>query len=157
MNEVLVPLSAFHGSRQQIAPLPTKPAPRIGGPPPILSGRQRALLVGVNYFGTRAELKGCINDVHNIRRLLTETFGWHDRDIRTLTDDGRGGGMPTRRNIEDGMRWLAQDAAPGDVLFFHFSGHGAQEEDPNGYEEDGMNETILPVDFERAGMMTDDL
>lgn len=45
---------------------------------------------------------------------------------------------------------------PGDVLFFHFSGHGAQQEDPNGFEEDGMNETILPVDFEHAGMMTDD-
>ena len=40
-----------------------------------------------------------------------------------------------------------QGARAGDVLFFHFSGHGAQEEDPKGWEEDGMNETILPVDF----------
>ena len=55
-----------------------------------------------------------------------------------------------------GLDWLAKDARPGDVLFFHFSGHGAQEEDPHGYEEDGMNETILPVDFQRAGMISDD-
>jgi len=110
----------------------------------------------VNYFGTQAELRGCINDVLNIRRLLLETFGWRDSDIRTLTDDGRGGGMPTRRNIENGLRWLAEGAAPGDILFFSFSGHGAQQEDPHGYEEDGMNETILPVDFAHNGMMTDD-
>jgi len=32
---------------------------------------------------------------------------------------------------------------------------GAQE-DPQGVEEDGMNETILPVDFKQAGMITDD-
>merc|ERR1712187_706328 len=47
-------------------------------------------------------------------------------------------------------------AQPGDVLFFHYSGHGAQQEDPHGYEEDGMNETILPVDFKKSGMITDD-
>merc|ERR1712187_646282 len=35
-------------------------------------------------------------------------------------------------------------------------GHGAQQEDPHGYEEDGMNETILPVDFKKSGMITDD-
>eukprot|EP00933_Yihiella_yeosuensis_P061771 TRINITY_DN64617_c0_g1_i1.p1 TRINITY_DN64617_c0_g1~~TRINITY_DN64617_c0_g1_i1.p1 ORF type:complete len:373 (+),score=62.16 TRINITY_DN64617_c0_g1_i1:60-1178(+) len=125
-------------------------------PAPELTGRHRALLVGVNYFGTCAQLRGCINDVHNIRKLLIETYGWKPSNIRILTDDGNGNAMPTRQNIEGSLSWLAQDARPGDVLFFSFSGHGAQQEDPNGYEEDGMNETILPVDFETAGMMTDD-
>jgi len=64
--------------------------------------------------------------------------------------------MPTRANITAQLRWLVQDVQPGDVLFFHFSGHGAQAEDPHGYEEDGMNETIVPVDFKSAGQMTDD-
>jgi hypothetical protein len=35
-------------------------------------------------------------------------------------------------------------------------GHGAQQEDRHGYEEDGMNETICPVDFQQAGMISDD-
>lgn len=132
-------------------------APHMGGSAPRPSGRRKALLIGVNYFGTRAELRGCINDVHNLYRLLTETYGWPSHAIRTLTDDGRGnGGMPTRQNITQHMQWLSDGAQAGDVLFFSFSGHGAQQEDPHGYEEDGMNETILPVDFERAGMMTDD-
>merc|ERR1719499_2672641 len=55
------------------------------------------------------------------------------------------------------MRWLVAGAQPGDALFFHFSGHGAQQRDPHGIEEDGMNETILPVDFKSAGMITDDI
>lgn len=113
------------------------------------------MLVGINYVGTRAELRGCVNDVRNMHRLLTETFGWSSGGIRTLTDD-RQGTPPTRRNIEAGLRWLVEGARPGDVFFFHFSGHGAQQEDPHGFEEDGMNETILPLDFKQAGMISDD-
>lgn len=150
-NEAPMPFSA-----SGMDPSPS-PAPHMGGAAPRPSGRRKALLIGVNYFGTRAELRGCINDVHNLYRLLTETYGWPGHCIKTLTDDGRGnGGMPTRQNIGQHMSWLSDGAQPGDVLFFSFSGHGAQKEDPHGYEEDGMNETILPVDFERAGMMTDD-
>ncbi|CAK0903734.1 unnamed protein product [Prorocentrum cordatum] len=119
------------------------------------SGRKRALLVGINYFGTRAELKGCINDVRAIADLLQKTLGWDSANIRTLTDDDRNQ-MPTRERVEQELKWLVQGAGPGDALFFHFSGHGAQQEDPNGFEEDGMNETILPVDFQKAGMLTDD-
>jgi hypothetical protein len=91
-----------------------------------------------------------------MRSLLIQTFGWEAHSIRTLTDDGRGHAAPTRANIQASLRWLAEGARSGDTLFFHFSGHGAQQEDPHGYEEDGMNETILPVDFQKAGMITDD-
>jgi len=125
------------------------------GQPLARGGKRRALLIGVNYFGTQAELRGCINDVHNLRSLLVETFGWDHGCIRTLTDDCHEA-MPTRGNIERALQWLIEDVQPGDALFFHFSGHGAQEEDPNGFEEDGMHETLCPVDFQQAGMITDD-
>lgn len=148
--------------QQNQAPVPgavaeasCRPAPKLSGRPPKASGRQKALLIGVNYFNTRAQLRGCINDVKNLHNLLTRQYGWDQRSIRTLTDDNRDR-MPTRENITNNLRWLAQDARPGDVLFLSFSGHGAQQEDPYGYEEDGMNETILPVDFERAGQISDD-
>lgn len=48
------------------------------------------------------------------------------------------------------------DVSSGDAIFFHFSGHGGQSPDAAGVEEDGMNETILPVDVKKAGMITDD-
>ena len=54
------------------------------------------------------------------------------------------------------MQWLVEGARPGDALFFHFSGHGGQIVDTHGDEEDGMDETICPVDFEQAGQISDD-
>merc|ERR1712217_292158 len=53
--------------------------------------------------------------------------------------------------------WLVQGAAPGDALFFHYSGHGGQEADPTMMEEDGMNETLIPVDYQQAGQIIDDV
>lgn len=58
-----------------------------GKQPPPFSGRRKALMVGCNYPGTSAELNGCINDVHNLTKLLTQTFGWDQSQIRTLTGE----------------------------------------------------------------------
>ena len=30
------------------------------------TGRRKALLIGINYFGQRGQLRGCINDVKNM-------------------------------------------------------------------------------------------
>ncbi|CAD7945718.1 unnamed protein product [Amoebophrya sp. A120] len=117
-------------------------------------GRYKGLLIGINYRGTKAELKGCINDVHNIYSVLTERFGWHPNSLHVLTEDGT---PPTHDNILREMDWLAAGAAPGDTLFMAYSGHGSQQEDPEGFEEDGMNDTLLPLDFQRSGMVTDDI
>ena len=54
-------------------------------------------------------------------------------------------------------RRLVRDAKRGDALFFHYSGHGGQEDDPDGIEEDGYNETIIPCDFQRTGQISDDI
>jgi hypothetical protein len=40
--------------------------------------------------------------------------------------------MPTRDNILRACQWLVAGAQKGDVLFFHFSGHGSQTEDDSG-------------------------
>jgi hypothetical protein len=34
------------------------------------NGRKKALLIGINYFGQNGELRGCINDVQNIKKFL---------------------------------------------------------------------------------------
>ena len=48
-------------------------------------------------------------------------------------------------------------AQPGDAFFFHFSGHGSRVKDTDGDEADGWDETICPVDYDRAGMIVDDV
>mmetsp|Transcript_16721 Transcript_16721/g.25127 ORF Transcript_16721/g.25127 Transcript_16721/m.25127 type:complete len:479 (+) Transcript_16721:104-1540(+) len=123
-------------------------------PPIMASGKRKALLIGINYKGTRAELRGCINDVHRMRQyLLTQSFPPQETII--LTDDNAQM-MPSRANILRYIDWLVSGTQRGDSLFFHFSGHGAQQEDLDGDEEDGYDETIVPCDFKRAGQITDD-
>jgi hypothetical protein len=130
---------------------------QIHQPEPRPTGRRKALLIGINYTGTRAALRGCVNDVRNMKDMLAQ-HGFHDRpdSMVCLTDDQRGQFSPTKANIMKGLQWLVAGAVAGDSLFFHFSGHGAQKRDPTGHESDGMNETVLPVDFQRAGQITDD-
>ncbi|KAH8661570.1 caspase domain-containing protein [Tricladium varicosporioides] len=121
------------------------------------SGRRKALLIGINYFGQQGELRGCINDVHNVSRYLTEAFGYKREDMVTLTDDQQiPQGKPTKDNIIRAMHWLVKGCQPNDSLFFHYSGHGGQTKDTDGDEEDGSDEVIYPVDFKQAGHIVDD-
>jgi hypothetical protein len=52
---------------------------------------------------------------------------------------------------------LLKDVQKGDVLFFHFSGHGGQVPDKSGMEADGYNETLVPLDYNRSGQISDDV
>ncbi|KAF9346088.1 Ca(2+)-dependent cysteine protease [Mortierella sp. NVP85] len=120
-------------------------------------GRKRALFIGINYFGQKGELRGCINDVRNIKTFIIERFGFRDEDTITLTDDQEDRTrIPTRSNIIAAMQWLVHDARPNDSYFFHYSGHGGQTDDDGGDEDDGYDETIYPVDYEQAGVIVDD-
>ena len=129
---------------------------------------KRAFLVGINYKGSRYELHGCINDVISIRDVLISKYGYSDENILLLSDDTPV--KPTASNIIEGWRWLIS-ASPATAFssnrylpiiheinfFFHYSGHGSQVADTNGDEMDGKDETICPIDFLSAGMITDDM
>lgn len=121
------------------------------------TGRRKALLIGINYIGQKAQLKGCINDVHNIKKFLSNNYGYRDEDMVILTDDQSDQrSIPTKANILRACQWLVKDAQPNDSLFMHYSGHGGQTEDLDGDEEDGHDEVIYPVDYTSAGHIVDD-
>jgi len=120
------------------------------------SGNKKALFIGINYFGTQAELKGCINDVKNVSALFCQRFGF--QNCLYLTDDQQDSTKkPTYDNIINAMRWLTQDAKPGDSLFLHYSGHGGTAKDSENDEIDGFDETILPLDYQQKGQICDDV
>ncbi|KAK4233878.1 caspase domain-containing protein [Achaetomium macrosporum] len=120
------------------------------------TGRRQALLIGINYFNQRGELRGCINDVRNVSSFLTER-GYTRQNMVILTDDQQNPmGQPTKANIIRAMQWLVAGAQPNDALFLHYSGHGGQAKDLHGDEQDGHDEIIYPVDFREAGHITDD-
>ncbi|MCJ1241818.1 Ca(2+)-dependent cysteine protease [Varicellaria rhodocarpa] len=121
------------------------------------TGRRKALLIGINYFGQRGQLRGCINDVKNMSTYLNGNFGYAREDMVILTDDQQNPmSQPTKSNILRAMHWLVKEANPNDSLFFHYSGHGGQTPDLDGDEDDGYDEVIYPVDFRTAGHIVDD-
>ncbi|KAH7161857.1 caspase domain-containing protein [Dactylonectria macrodidyma] len=121
------------------------------------TGRRKALLIGINYFGQKGELKGCINDVHNVSAFLVERYGYKREDMVILTDDQSNPIMhPTKANMIAAFEWLVKDARPNDSLFLHYSGHGGRTEDLDGDEDDGFDDVIYPVDWRQAGHIVDD-
>ncbi len=114
---------------------------------------RRALLVGINDYKGISDLRGCINDVTNMRDILKTLLGFTNSDIRVLTDS-----RASKANILARLRWLVTGVKPGDFLVFHYSGHGSQVRDRNGDElSDGLDELICPWDMNWDGTyITDD-
>lgn len=112
-------------------------------------GKKRlATLVGCNYFNTPNELHGCINDVESMRTLLVQRFGFVPEDIVVLTDAPSSPVVPTGANIRVALRGMVDRAEPGDVLFFHYSGHGTLIPAVKPHRGRGKREeAIVPVDF----------
>ena len=105
--------------------------------------RKFALLIGINkYSGEINSLRGCVNDVLLQKQLLKHRFGFNPKDIKILTDE-----QATRQGILTAFEdHLIKQAKPGDVVVFHFSGHGSQVVDPDKDNPDGLNSTLVPID-----------
>lgn len=122
------------------------------------NGKKKSLLIGCNYVGTPSPLKGCINDVKAVRTFIVDKmhFPTDSSSMRILTDDGEGYATPTRAEILNGMKWLIAGAQNGDSLFIHYSGHGSTSKVVDTDEADGQEETLVPLDFQTAGIIIDD-
>ncbi|GJN03533.1 hypothetical protein PR202_ga20988 [Eleusine coracana subsp. coracana] len=116
--------------------------------------KRLATLVGCNYVGTEEPvLQGCINDALAMRDLLVTRFGFAPADVTVLTDDADDAAVrPTGVNIRRTLADMVARAAPGDVLFFHFSGHGTLIDPVKPYHQCGKGETIVPCD---SNLITD--
>ena len=116
---------------------------------------RKALLVGINdYPGHNSDLRGCVNDVTNVRNVLKAFYGFANEDIRVVTDS-----RATKVNILTRLEKMVTSAKAGDFLVFHFSGHGSQIRDRNNDElNDYMDELICPYDMNwDNGFITDDM
>jgi len=121
-----------------------------------LPGKRKSLLIGINYFGTSSELHGCIADVKRMRPLLEQQgFPSDEGHQMVLLDEAGMDSMrrPTLYNMRKAIQWLTSDAQTGDALFFHYSGHGGREENPNAAS--GYVETLCPEDCDKEGMLLD--
>jgi hypothetical protein len=107
--------------------------------------RKLALLVGINQYSSQP-LRGCVNDMELQRQLLIHRFGFNPNDIHTLTDE-----KATRQGILEAFEeHLIKQAKPGDVVVYHYSGHGSRVLDPDPIvvepgNKGGLNGTFVPV------------
>ncbi|XP_058107493.1 metacaspase-9-like [Magnolia sinica] len=108
--------------------------------------KKSAVLVGCNYANTRNELHGCINDVLAMQATLIDRFGFETDDIKLLTDAPGSRIMPTGTNIKKVLGQMIDGAGPGDILFFHYSGHGTLIPS-HGHGPNKKDEAIVPCDF----------
>lgn len=118
-------------------------------------GTKRAVLIGINYVGQQGQLSGCHNDVNNMKNYLTAVHGYEESNMTILMDDGAHT-APTHDNILKAYQNLANSSKAGDSCFCHYSGHGGKIKDDSGDEDDGYDETLVPVDYNTAGQIRDD-
>ncbi|HEY9709240.1 MAG TPA: caspase family protein, partial [Oculatellaceae cyanobacterium] len=76
------------------------------------------------------------------RELLIHRFGFNPNDILVVTN-----AQATRQGILTAFNeHLIKQTKPGDVVVFHYSGHGSRVRDPNPIGKDPFNSTMVPVD-----------
>lgn len=123
------------------------------------TSRKLALLVGINQYPESdryLNLNGPVTDIDLQKELLIHRFGFNHNDILTLTDETEQ--KPTRANILEAFEThLIQQAKPGDVVIFHFSGHGSQVLDPQPINDNDLNSTFVPSDASNDAEIVPDI
>lgn len=104
--------------------------------------RKRAFMVGISHYDTA--LTGYqwnnINGVKDIH-LLAPILKKQGFATTTLLDE-----QATFDNITRQFSEFTNKTKKGDIVYLHFSTHGQPVEDLNGDEEDGWDESIVPID-----------
>jgi metacaspase-1 len=102
------------------------------------------LQVGINDYINVPKLRGCVRDVENMRKVLTERFAVPPGNIMALIDR-----QATHEAIVSAFRsQLIENAKrhPGALVVFQYSGHGSRVPDQNGDKADHLDSTLVPVD-----------
>ncbi len=124
---------------------------RAAKPSAASAPRELSLLVGISDYKLTPENPqppewwplNCGNDLGRLKSALRGRFGFPEGDIRLLADKAA-----TRKGIEDAFReHLIDQVHPGDIVYFHYSGHGQQILDDNGDEIDELDESLITADY----------
>lgn len=116
----------------------------------------KALLFGLNYAHCKeGQLSGCINDVNEISQYISNNVQipvdkyTDDIDLKSTSYDG----------IIQKLYGLAIESYKDNLEFvwIHYSGHGSYQKDVSGDEKDGNDEGLVPSDYEKKGILIDDI
>lgn len=110
-----------------------------------------AFFVAINHYpNPRHRLKGCLNDMRDIKTYITEHFRKKGADINTLTlVDAEA----NRDNLIQGFTHF-DAAVDDDLCLFFFAGHGARSLAPEAFwhlDPDRKNEALVCYDSRQPG------
>ena len=118
----------------------------------------RAVIIGINYFRQKGELRKACRDARNFFTYLTQVKHYRPEDMIFLTDDQNGvHSQPTRQNILDAISWIGIHAEPAETAVIFYSGHGSVATQGQVQSQEDV-QTIYPVDFRKfpKGMITEE-
>ena len=127
----------------------------------VMAQNKRALLVGISDYQCVNKYGGW-NNIHgkNDIDMLYPTLKKCGASVSCLYDKGA-----TKTGIDKALTMLVSQCKTGDIVYLHFSTHGQPFEDDSGDEDDGWDESIVPVDapieytkgkYEGENHLTDD-
>ena len=118
---------------------------------------KKALTIGINYTTLpNCRLNGCIDDIENITNLIVEHYGYARENVVQLRDDTTNPAfLPTRVNILNHLQSIIAETDKLTEIWIHYSGHGSQIQDRTGEEKDGLDEVIVPIDYNTSGFIID--
>lgn len=124
----------------------------------MVENKKIALLIGINYIGTSAELYGCHNDVIKIKQVLMSNYNYLESNINMLIDK-KDYSQPTASNILSALNTIYIQCKKEVIeeVFIYYSGHGTNIIDMDKDETDGKDECIVPLDYVKSGIITDDI
>lgn len=121
-----------------------------------------ALLVGISNYHALDKASEW-NNIHGVNdvSLITPLLKKQGFNVSVITET-----KATHDNILMQLKQLTKRVSRGAVVYLHFSCHGQPFEDENGDEEDGWDESLVPIDapiaykkdvYEGENHITDDL
>ena len=108
----------------------------------VFAQNKLGLIVAVGKYpqGGRWKNLSSENDVRFINAALLKN-GFDLKNVDSLMNE-----QATKQNILNALDALYNKTNNGDIVVFHFSGHGQQIQDDNGDETDGYDEALIPYD-----------
>jgi len=118
---------------------------------------KKALTIGINYIHVpNTSLRGCIDDIENMTEILVQQYGFLNENVVQLRDDSnQPSAQPTRSNILRELIKIVEESDKCSEIWIHYSGHGSQIRDTLSEKPDGLDEVIVPVDFNQSGFIAD--
>jgi len=115
---------------------------------------KKALLIGIDYIDVSGiSLKGCINDIINMRNMLIDAYGYSPDNVTMLRDDDpEKYTCPTHDNIYDSIVGLVIESGNLEEIWLHYSGHGSRIHIQN---SESSGDILIPVDYSSAGCISD--